>query len=97
MSNERFERPLASEGYERAALELFSLTLLPGEYAARNAAAWACFSFDDYSFRNARLDIWIQQLGVILRSPGLLDQYQVQYLTTEEIAAQNKQAEENWS
>lgn len=92
MSNERFERPLASEGYERAALELFPLTLSPREYAARNEAVWASFAFDDYSFRNARLDIWIHQLGVILRSPGLIDQYQMEYLTTEEIMAQKKQS-----
>jgi hypothetical protein len=48
MSNEVDERPLASVSYEETASELFSLTLSPEEYAARESANWMCFSFDEY-------------------------------------------------
>ena len=95
MADEDNERPLAHVGYEKTAEELFPYEVLsPEEYAGREGASWGCFSFSDYRFQNAVLDAWIQALGKILFTPGLAKQYQAQYLTAEEIAEQQKRAEE---
>lgn len=52
------------------------------------------FSFDNYRFQYTALDAWIQRLGQILFTPGLVNQYQAQYLTPEKIAEQKARAEE---
>jgi hypothetical protein len=98
--NESNERPLASPDYERNAHELFPLELTPEEYAARNGHGWMCFSFSSYQFRDKELDAWIQRLGEILFTPGLLDRCRHEILTPaeiEEIEKEMKQSEEDFS
>ena len=95
MSADNSERPPAHPEFEKTAGELFPYTTLsPEEYAGREGTKWDCFSFDNYRFQNALLDAWIQRLGKILFNPGLVEQYQSQYLTPEEIAEQKKQMED---
>jgi hypothetical protein len=96
MPDEPSERPLADAAYEEGALALFPLTMSPKEYAAREAVRWASFSFADYRFRDAALDAWIQRLGEIFRTPGLIEQLQERYLSPEEIAEQRRREAEDW-
>jgi hypothetical protein len=79
------ERSLASPEREEWARALFPLTMTPEEYAARHGAEWVCFSFDDYRYRDERLDVWVQQLGSILFTPGRLNACQEAILTPEEL------------
>ncbi len=96
MPEEAKERPLAHSDFEKTAIELFPYaTMSPEEYAGRNGSGWDMFSFDNYRFQNAALDAWIQRFGQILFTPGSVEQYQVQYLTPEEVAEQKKRTEEN--
>ena len=98
MPDENTERPFAHPEFEKTAGELFPYkTLSPEEYAGREGINWGCFSFSDYRFQDAALDTWIQRLGMILFTAGLVDRYQKQYLTPDEIAEQEKQNEEFWS
>jgi len=90
MSNEKSERPLAEASREEAAAELFPLTMSPEEYAGRHGSGWWMFSFDDYCYRNQELDVWIQRLGEILMTPGLVDHYQKQFCTPEEVAKRER-------
>ena len=88
-------RPFAPSKFEETTAELFPYEALsPEEYAGRKGSNWDMFSFDNYRFQNVALDAWIQRLGQILFTPGLVEQYQAQYLTPEEITEQKKQAEE---
>jgi hypothetical protein len=79
------ERPLAAPEYEQSAHELFPLDMSPEEYAARHGHGWLCFSFSSYRFRNERLDAWIQRLGEIFSTPGLLEKCRQEILTPEDM------------
>ncbi len=84
MQEPEFE--LAGVEYERTAHELFPFeTMSPEEYAARNGHAWMMFSFGGYSYRDKKLQAWLYRLADILKSSELIEQYQQQFLTAEEI------------
>jgi hypothetical protein len=77
--------PLAPSNCERMAHQIFPLDMSPEEYAARHSADWFCFSFNRYCYRDPILDDWIQRLGEIFSTPGLLAKCQEERLTSEEI------------
>lgn len=69
---------------------MFPLDLSPEEYAARHAHEWGSFSFDNYRFRDDRLDAWIQQLGDIFfqrNGAPSIDDLRRRFLSTDERAA----------
>ena len=83
----RDNRPRADLQRETLAAEMFPLDMSPDEYAARNAHLWGSFSFDDYRYRDSKLDAWIERLGDILfRRTGApdLEELRARYLSTEE-------------
>lgn len=58
--------------------------LSPSEWAARHAHALAMWSFPNYRFRDPALDVWIQELDGILRTPGAVEAARQRYLTRQE-------------
>jgi hypothetical protein len=84
-------RPLADAGREAVARQIFVTTITPEEYAARYAHTIMCSSFDDFRYSDPRFDSWIQELHVILRSPGKVDECRQKYLTPEELTAIQEQ------
>ncbi len=82
--------PLADEGREKRALELFRLEMLPGEFAARFGHQFAPFAFDYYRYSHPGLTEWVQRLGDIFfgrNDAPTLRQVRERYLTPDEIAA----------
>jgi hypothetical protein len=96
MEEENRERPLASPEHEQSALELFPLDKSPEEYAARQGHRWACFSFDNYRFRDEKLDAWVQRLGEIFITPGLREKCRQEILTPKELEQINRELEEEF-
>ena len=86
MSSPNDERPLAYPSREEDARRMF-LGLTPEEYAARWSHTILCFSFDNYSYRDPKLDAWIQEFAAIMRTPGRVDECRQKYLSPEEMAA----------
>lgn len=62
------------------------LRMSPEEYAARHAHEWACFSFDQYRFRDPALGAWVRRLGEILFTEGEVERCRQRFLTPEEMA-----------
>lgn len=80
------DREPAAAMLEQDARDLFPFeSMSPEEYAARHGADWLCCSFPCYRFQDEKLDAWIQRLGAIFFTPGLLRQYQEKLLTPEEL------------
>jgi hypothetical protein len=52
------------------------------EHAARNRV-WE-FSLDGYSYKNKKMEKWLERLGEIVRSPELLEECRKKYLSPEE-------------
>jgi hypothetical protein len=89
------ERPLADASREVDATSLFPFReMSPEEYAARHGADWACFSFHEFQYRNAELDVWIQKLGRIFLTPGRLQQCREEFLSPEELKRVQERLEE---
>lgn len=68
---------------------MFPLDMTPEEYAARHAHQWWCFSFDNYRYREERMDAWIQRLGdIFFRRNGApsIDELRLRFLTEGERA-----------
>lgn len=93
LSRERYERAKLQRDREPAAAmleqdarDLFPFeSMSPEEYAARHGADWLCCSFPGYRFQDEKLDAWIQRLGEIFFTPGLLRHYQEELLTPDEL------------
>lgn len=60
-------------------------TMSPEEYAARRGVGWLCFSFHLFRYQDEKLDAWIQRLGEIFFTPGLMEKYQEEFLTPDEL------------
>lgn len=93
MSEENEELlPLAPPGYEEFALDAFPRyrDLSPEEYAGKEAHGIACFSFTDYTYRNAEFNKWIHQLGAILFDSSRRSELREQYYSSDEIKRQDK-------
>lgn len=80
------QRPLAPEELETRAKEIFPLEMSPEEFAGRDGEGWGPFPFAAYQYRDAALNAWIQQFAKILNTPGLVEIYQMKYLTSQERA-----------
>jgi hypothetical protein len=94
--NEENQRELADDVYERHAKELFPYRdMSPERYAARCGLGWKIFSFGSYRYKDIDLDKWLQRLAQILASTELIEQYQQEYLTDEEMEEVRKE-EESW-
>lgn len=64
-------RPAADAERESRALAFFPWqTETPAEYAARYGAAMTGYTYDAYSYSDARLEAWLGELGEILRQRG---------------------------
>jgi len=74
---------------------MFPINISPEEYAARHGADWASFSFDEYRYSDLQLDVWIQRLGEIFFTPGLLRKCQEDILTREELEKVRGRMEED--
>jgi hypothetical protein len=79
------EQQLIDEAEEQRLSQYFPVYMLPEEYAARRGAFILMFSLHQYRYRDPHLQAWLQRLGEILCTPGLVAQYQEQYLTPEEL------------
>src|SRR5687768_8644641 len=92
MAQTKRVHPLATIEDEQYAMRLFPyMTMSPEEYAARHGFRWLSFSHHQEAYRDKRLDIWIQRLGTILFTPGLMEEYQKILLTSEELAEVREQ------
>lgn len=80
------QRPLASPELEEHAKEVFPLDMSPEEFAGRDGEGWDAFPFGDYQYRDAGLDAWVQQFAKILATPGMVEVYQMKYLTPQQRA-----------
>lgn len=70
------------------------LRISPEEYAARHAHHFGCFSLHRYRYADPILGAWIRRLGEILTSTEEVESCRRRFLTTEEIAAiQREEAE----
>jgi len=83
-------RPLASEDTESRVKETFPIEMSPEEFAARDGYGWLDFPFARYRYRDAELDVWIQAVNGILKSPAKLTECQAKYLTPAEMRLINK-------
>jgi hypothetical protein len=90
------EQPLATPLLEEHVLAMFREGLSAEEYAARWAHTIACFSLDEYRYRDPQLHVWIHALGDILfQRPGAptLEDLRARYLTPEEHEAIREELE----
>jgi hypothetical protein len=74
---------------EERARAMFAEGLTPDEYAARYAHTIACFSLDEYRYRDPTLHAWIQSLGAIFFGrPGAptIEEVRQRHLTAEQRA-----------
>lgn len=79
-------RPLAPAELETRAKEIFPIEMSPEEFAGRDGEGWGPLPFADYRYRDAALSDWIQQFAKILATPGMVEVYQMKYLTPQERA-----------
>ncbi len=82
--------PPADPGREERARELFSMSISPELYAAREGHRWACFSLDDVQYSDKALNEWIQRLGDIFfcrNGAPSLNELRSRLLSAEELAA----------
>ena len=77
--------PLARESLEALADRLIGSGLTPEEYAARHGRCIYCCSLHRYRYRNAEAEAWVHRLAEILLTPGLVEHYEEQFLTPEEL------------
>jgi hypothetical protein len=84
MGTPKEARPLASPEHEKYAQELFPISMSPEEYVARFGSSWGCCSFPSYSYRNKKLDEWLQRFDDLMRSPRTIEKLREQFLTSEE-------------
>ncbi|MDX2215267.1 MAG: hypothetical protein SFY66_18530 [Oculatellaceae cyanobacterium bins.114] len=95
MSPEENNRMLANALWEQQSRELFPyLSMSPEEYAAREGVNWLCFSFHNYCYQDEQFDDWIQRLSEILLNPNLMQKYQEELLTPEELERVRQRAQE---
>lgn len=80
------QRPLAPQELETRAKEIFPIEMSPEEFAGRDGEGWEPFPFAAYQYRDAALNAWIQQFAKILSTPGMVEVYQMKYLTPQERA-----------
>lgn len=78
------QRPLAPHELETRAKEIFPIEMSPEEFAGRDGEGWDPFPFAAYQYRDAALNAWIQQFAKILSTPGMVEVYQMKYLTSQE-------------
>ena len=78
--------PLAPEEMEARAREIFPIEMSVEEFAGRDGEGWGPFPFAAYQYRDAALNAWIQQFAKILATPGMVEVYQMKYLTSQERA-----------
>lgn len=71
---------------EARAKEIFPVEMSPEEFAGRDGEGWDVFPFANYQYQDATLHAWIQQFATILATPGLVEVYQMKYLTSQERA-----------
>lgn len=62
------------------------MEMSPEEFAGRDGDGWESFPFAAYQYRDAALNAWIQQFAKILNTPGMVEVYQMKYLTSQERA-----------
>lgn len=80
------QRPLAPEEMEARAKEIFPIEMSAEEFVGRDGEGWEPFPFATYQYRDAALNAWIQQFAKILATPGMVEVYQMKYLTPQERA-----------
>lgn len=78
--------PLAPHELEARAREIFPVDMSPEEFAGRDGEGWEAFPFAHYQYRDADLNAWIQRFAEILATPGMVEVYQMKYLTPQERA-----------
>ncbi len=83
--NDRLKEQVGDE-IARAMFSPSDLQMSAEEYAARHAQDWACFSLDQYRFRDPVLGAWVRRLGEILFTEGELERCRQRFLTPEELA-----------
>jgi hypothetical protein len=74
----RHEARIASEGRPQADTEREARadaffpwrTQSPAEYAATHGAAMVGYTYDAYSYADAKLEAWLRELGDLLRARG---------------------------
>lgn len=65
------DRPRADIEREAKASAFFPWrTESPGQYAARYGAAMSGYTYDAYTYADAKLEAWLRELGELLRSRG---------------------------
>ena len=87
MSDPERQLPPAPERMERLAQRLMASGLSAQEYAGRRGENIFACSIHNYRYATAEVNGWVHELGRILSTPGLLEQYQRQYLSAEEFQA----------
>ncbi len=78
-------RPLARESSERHVLKLMADGLTPEEYVAKHGRYTCVFSYGHYSFRDLAVETWAHGVAEGLFTPGLMEQYEEQFLQGEEL------------
>ena len=87
------ERPLAPAAYEAEALSIFPFeTMSPEEYVARHGHMVWFASYEEYRYRSAAFDVWINEMYRILRDIDNLQSVRLRYCTEEEIEQQKREA-----
>ena len=79
------ELPYAPERLELAARKMLETGWSPEEYAGRRGACIYVFGLHRYLYQSPETTAWIQRLAEIIFNDKLVEQYQRQYLTPEEI------------
>lgn len=95
MDNNRTELPYATETMESNVKEVFPIDILPEVFAAQDGAGWLNFTFNDYRFRDQRLDQWIHAVGAIIRDPAKLEEVQRKHLSAPEREQMKKYMEDD--
>ncbi len=78
--------PFASSELEARATEIFPVEMSPEEFAGRDGEGWEAFPFANYQYRDTNLNAWIRQFAKILATPGMVEVYQMKYLSHQERA-----------
>ena len=78
--------PFASSELEARAKEIFPVEMAVEEFAGRDGEGWEAFPFANYQYRDADLNTWVHQFAKIINTPGLVEVYQMKYLTPQERA-----------
>ncbi|MBN2533442.1 MAG: hypothetical protein JXB88_11140 [Spirochaetales bacterium] len=87
--------PLADLSFEEYAQSIFDISISPEEWAAKFSHKIGCSSFDEYCYRNKKLEKWIYKLHRILsiNSKYDIDSLRKKYLTENEIEEIKKDSE----